>query len=84
MAAVSGRQWGGDAVTLAGRLIGILDRVAVEKRPCKLCGVDLYALPVRDKPQPVWYSKNGVAHQIDCAKLLAGQTSLFDKRPTPE
>ena len=84
-------EWG-DSLVLAGRLVGVLHRVAVAKRPCKLCGVDLYALPVRDKEKPVWYSKYGEPHELDCPKLKSersvtrpkGQDQLFDSRPHPD
>lgn len=56
-----------DLTVLRGRIVGILERVAAEKRPCRLCGEMIYLLDV--EPKPVWYSKTGDPHEFHCSGI---------------
>lgn len=74
-----------DELTAAGRLIALLERVAYEKRPCKLCGETIYFVQVQARgvqaQHVAVYSKRGVPHESDCPRRRPPQEPLFDKTP---
>jgi hypothetical protein len=75
-----------DPMVLRGIIVGILGRVSVEDRPCKVCREHIYRVPVKDAPKPIWFSKNGQPHALYCGRPGAGkkrQEALFDTSPTP-
>lgn len=73
-----------DQIVLRGLILGILGRVAVEQRPCRICREEIYRIPVRDQPKPVWYSKNGNPHANYCSQAKPPtQPALFDTAPDP-
>jgi hypothetical protein len=76
-----------DPLVLKGLIVAILNRVAVEKRPCKLCGEQIYLIPVQDSPKPIWYSNNGNPHAHYCGAgkgiRQVQQSALFENSPDP-
>lgn len=63
--------------TIEARMLRLLKHVAVEVRPCKLCGATLYFLPLNTgKVAP--YTADGENHFANCP-----HASQFRKRGRP-
>lgn len=51
-----------DSTVLAGRIIALLERVAEERRPCRKCGVQIYAIRLPESKELAFYMKDGNVH----------------------
>jgi hypothetical protein len=70
-----------DVATLTARLTAILEAVAQEKRPCKLCGKTCYWIRTRQNTQLV-LDADGSYHRQTCprAPLVAPLTGASQSR----
>jgi hypothetical protein len=75
----------------AGRLVALLERICVEKRPCRFCRKTLYFVDVpREGGKRVAYNAAGNPHAGECpevkrrdAERRGDQGAMFDN-PTRE
>ena len=59
------------------RLLWLLQQVALEQRPCRLCGATLYVVRTRSGDR-AYLTAEGVNHFENCPKRAVVQDRLFD------
>ena len=69
-----------DPGTAEERLLALLQAIAIEQRPCKLCGCMLYIVRLRSGDR-AYFNGEGINHFTNCPKARptpAAQDRLFD------